>query len=100
VDSGVLMSVLIRFKINAPSMSPPSYEEIAGRLAAEGRGNGDEYPEFAVWGDGSYPDSTVIEYHGEHHFVTALARVRRAIKRAGVEQYCTGGDLRLPAEPF
>jgi hypothetical protein len=94
------MSVLIRFSINAPSIGPPSYEEIAGKLAAQGRGSGNEYPEFAVWGDGRYPDSTVVEYLRDHSFSTALARVRQAIKRAGVEQYCTGGDLHLPTEPF
>jgi hypothetical protein len=100
MDAPRVMSVLVRFRINAPSIGPPSYEDIANALAAQGRGSGNEYPEFAVWGNASFPDSTLIEYHGEHNLVTALQGVRRAIQRAGIEQFCHGGDLQLPPKPF
>jgi hypothetical protein len=94
------MAVVIRFNINAPSLGPPSYEEIASALARQGVGSGDEHPEFLVWGTGSYPDSTVVEYLRSERFATALHGVNRAIDAAGIRRYCTGGDLHLPATPI
>lgn len=93
------MSILVRFRLNAPTFNGPSPEEILSAIAAQGRSNGNEPPEFLVWGDGACPDSTLVEYLRGGNFVTALSRVRRAIAAAGVERYCTGGDLHLPEEP-
>jgi hypothetical protein len=93
------VSILVRFTINEPHTGP-RYEAIAAALAHEGRGTGDEYPEFLVWGNGSYPKSTLIEYLRSDRLATALAAVNRAIDAAGVRDYCTGGDLHLPAEPI
>jgi hypothetical protein len=94
------MSILIRFTINAPGIAPPSYEDIARALAAQGAGSGNEHPEFVVWGNGSYPASTVVECFGVERLVTALQRVNAAIDAAGVREFCTGGDMHLPAEPI
>jgi hypothetical protein len=94
------MPVLVRFKINAPAIERPSFEDIANALAREGAGSGDEAPEFRVWGNPSYPDSTLVEYLRSEHLVNALDRVRAAIDHAGVARFCAGGDLNLPASPI
>lgn len=95
------MSKLIRFKINAPSMQGPTHEEIAKAIQAQGRGSGDETPEFVLWTRGQYPDSTVVEYLRTDRFVDALQGVNRAIDAAGVRNYCTDGDLHLvPEKPI
>lgn len=94
------MSVLIRFQINGGSFTGASYEQVAKALADIGRGDGSTYPEFSVWGNPAYPKSTVIEYHRSDSFADALDRVNRAIDRADVRQYCTGGDLHVCLDAF
>lgn len=90
------MSVLVRFRIHEQSPSGPTYEQIAHALAQQGL-MGPESREFLVWGNPSFPDSTVIEYLRGEHLATALDGVNRAIDAAGIRAYCTGGDLHLPA---
>jgi hypothetical protein len=89
------MSVLIRFTINDADTRGPTYDEIAKALADYGRGDGTERPEFTVWGNPSFPKSTVIEYLRADDFATALDRVKRAATAVGVDRYCTDGDFRI-----
>ena len=97
-EYGASMPILLRFHINVPTISPPSFDDIAEALARESR-RGGAHPEFHVWGNASYPDSTLVEYLRDDRFAVALAALRQAIDRAGVGRYCTGGDLHLPTEP-
>ena len=93
------MPYLIRFKINASDPAGPTYNEIARAIAQQGQRGGEE-PEFILWGNGSYPDSTVIKYRADGNFASALT-VQRAIDAAGVRRFCTGGDLHLdPNNPI
>ena len=95
------MTFLVRFRINDHGVGPgPSYEDVAKKLADYGRGSGGEAPEFTVWGNGQYPESTVIEYRRGNNFATALDGVRKAIAACGVDSYCTGGDLHILEDAF
>lgn len=94
------MTVLIRFKINVSGFSGPTYEEVAQAMSLRGRGNGNEPPYFRVWGNPSFPESTVVECLRAEYLADALQTVNAAIDAAGVRRYCTGGDLHLPRESF
>jgi hypothetical protein len=92
------MPVLIRFTINDHGIGGADFDAIARALATQGLPDPTDYPHFRVYADSQYPKSTVVEYTKHEDFATALGAVKRAIAAAGIERYCTGGDLHLPTE--
>jgi hypothetical protein len=93
------MPVVIRFRINeqADTSGQTSYEEVAKKLARQGRDPAGGYPKFVVFGNPQYPDATVVEWYAPETFAAALQGVKQAIADAGVQQFCTGGDLYVAA---